>query len=57
MSKMKDLTYDIEQLYIEGFGPRSISLQLECPLELVYDWLEGESLGVAEAQHKNVLAD
>jgi len=31
MSRMKDLTYDIEQLYIEGYSPRSISVMLECP--------------------------
>jgi hypothetical protein len=46
MSKMAELAYDIEQLYIEGFSPRSISVQLECPLELVYDWLD--STGVEE---------
>jgi len=47
MSKMAELAYDIEQLYIEGFSPKSIAVQLECPLELVYDWLE--STGVAES--------
>jgi len=46
MSKMAELAYDIEQLYIEGFSPKSISVQLRCPLEVVYDWLE--STGVAE---------
>jgi hypothetical protein len=50
MSKMAELAYDIEQLYIEGFSPKSIAVQLECPLELVYDWLE--STGVAEAPPK-----
>ena len=44
MSKLAELAYDIEQLYIEGFSPRSISVQLECPLELVYDWLEQTNL-------------
>jgi len=48
MSKMKDLTYDIEQLYIEGYSPRSISVMLECPIEVVYDWLEQHSLEVIE---------
>ena len=47
MSKMAELAYDIEQLYIEGYSPKSIAVQLECPLELVYDWLE--STGVAES--------
>jgi hypothetical protein len=44
MSKMADLAYDIEQLYIEGFSPKSIAVQLECPLSVVYDWLEQTNL-------------
>ena len=44
MSKMSDLAYDIEQLYIEGFKPTSIAAQLNCPLEIVYDWLEANSV-------------
>lgn len=40
MSKIAELAYDIEQLYIEGYGPKSIALQLECPIEIVYDWIE-----------------
>ena len=41
MSVMKDLAYDIEQLYIERFSARSISVILECPIEIVYGWIEG----------------
>jgi transposase len=48
MSKMAELAYDIEQLYIEGYSPKTIAAQLNCPLETVYDWLE--STGVAETQ-------
>ncbi len=40
MSKMAELSYDIEQLYIEGHSPRMISIMLECPIEQVYGWLE-----------------
>jgi hypothetical protein len=40
MSKMADLTYDIEQMYIAGFSARSIAVQLECPIEIVYGWIE-----------------
>lgn len=47
MSKMAELAYDIEQLYIEGLHPTKIARQLECPLSVVYDWLE--ATGVAEA--------
>lgn len=49
MSKMSELAYDIEQLYIEGYGPKSIALQLDCPLEVVYDWIEGNSLSAEES--------
>ena len=50
MSKMSDLAYDIEQLYIEGYSPKSIAAQLSIPIDTVYDWLE--SNGVAEAQQQ-----
>jgi hypothetical protein len=46
MSKMADLDYDIEQLYIEGYRPMSIAAQLNIPVEMVYDWME--SINVAE---------
>ena len=51
MSKVAELAYDIEQLYIEGFSPKSISVQLGCTLEMVYDWLEENSVNTeADAQ-------
>ena len=46
MSGIKDLAYDIEQLYIEGYSPKTISVMLECPIEQVYGWIK--SIGVAE---------
>ena len=49
MSKMAELAYDIEQLYIEGFSPKSIAVQLECPLEIVYDWLEANNMDQSKA--------
>ena len=49
MSKMSELAYDIEQLYIEGYSPKSIAMQLECPLEIVYDWIESNSLSADES--------
>lgn len=48
MSKMADLAYDIEQLYIEGYTPKSIAIQLECELRIVYEWIEQQ--GVSEAE-------
>ena len=37
MSKMSELAYDIEQLYIEGCHPTKIAKILGCPLSTVYD--------------------
>ena len=45
MSVMKDLAYDIEQLYIEGFSAKSIARELNCPVEIVEDWIKGNGLG------------
>ena len=49
MSKVAELAYDIEQLYIEGFSPKSIAVQLDCPLTMVYDWLESNSVAESKA--------
>jgi len=49
MSKMAEIAYDIEQLYIEGYSPKSISVQLGCTLEMVYDWLEQNSVTESKA--------
>lgn len=35
MSKMADLDYDIQELFIEGLTAQEIATQLECPLEIV----------------------
>lgn len=39
--KLSDLSYDIEQLFIEGYSPKYIAATLACPIETVYDWIEG----------------
>jgi hypothetical protein len=44
MSKMSELAYDIEQLYIEGCHPTKIARLLDCPLGIVYDWLEDQNV-------------
>jgi hypothetical protein len=49
MSKVAELAYDIEQLYIEGYSPKSIAVQLECPLTMVYEWLEANSVTESKA--------
>ena len=47
MSKMAELSYDIEQLYIEGHSAKVIAVMLECPIELVLGQLE--EMGVADS--------
>jgi hypothetical protein len=46
MSKMADLSYDIQELYIEGHSARVIAVMLECPIEIVLGALE--EMGVAD---------
>ena len=52
MSKMANLSYEIEQLYIEGYNARSIAVQLKCPIDVVYGWIEGNS--VADTQQEEL---
>ena len=40
MSKLKDLAYDIEAMFIDGDSPQAIAEQLDCPLSLVKSTLE-----------------
>ena len=47
MSKMADLNYDIQELYIEGHSAKVIAVMLDCPIELVL--AELENMGVADA--------
>ena len=46
MSGIKDLAYDIEQLYIDGLSAKTIAQTLDCPIEQVLGFLE--SIGVAD---------
>lgn len=55
MSAMKDLSYDIEQLYIDGFSPSRIAKILECPIGLVFDWLEENGMGVAKEPQEEAI--
>jgi hypothetical protein len=47
MSMMKDLSYDIQELYIEGFNSRAIANELGCPIEIVLGALE--AMNVADS--------
>lgn len=44
MSGIKDLTYDIQELYIEGHSARSIAMILECDMETVLSALDDMGL-------------
>jgi transposase len=39
MSKLAEVAYDIEQLFIEGLTEKNIAKTLDIPVEMVYDWL------------------
>jgi hypothetical protein len=46
MGAVKDLFYDIESMFIEGYSAKAISVQLSIPIRQVYDVLD--TFGVAE---------
>lgn len=50
MSKMAELSYDIEQLYIDGMSARMIAVTLDCPIEIVLGSLE--EMGVSDVAEK-----
>ena len=52
MSAMKDLSYDIQELYIEGFNSRAIADELGCPIEVVLGALE--AMNVADAPQEDM---
>ena len=52
MSKVAELAYDIEQLYIEGFNSRAIAEELGCPIEIVLGALA--EMNVADAPQEEI---
>ena len=57
MSKMSELSYDIEQLYIEGYGPMAIAMMLECPIDIVYEWMNENGVADAPQEEDAYLSD
>ena len=51
MSKMADLSYDIQELYIEGHSAKTIATLLDCPIEQVLGALE--DMGVADTPQED----
>ncbi len=56
MSAMKDLSYDIQELYIEGFNSRAIADELGCPIEVVLDALGAMNVADAPQEDTNPYA-
>jgi hypothetical protein len=52
MSKMAELSYDIQELYIEGHSAQVIAAMLECPIELVLGELA--EMGVADTPQEEI---
>jgi hypothetical protein len=50
MSKMAELSYDIQELYIEGHSAKVIAIMLDCPIEIVLGQLE--EMGVADSSEE-----
>jgi len=50
MSKVADLSYDIQELYIEGHSAKMISALLDCSIETVLTALE--DMGVNDTAEK-----
>ena len=48
MSKMAELDYDIEQLFIDGLTAKQIAEQLDCPIEIVQGWIDNVSAEMDE---------
>jgi hypothetical protein len=52
MSKMAELDYDIQELYIEGHSAKMIADLLDCPIELVLGTLE--NMGVKDVVDEEI---
>jgi hypothetical protein len=52
MSKMAELDYDIQELYIEGHSAKMIADLLDCPIELVLGTLE--NMGVKDVVNEEI---
>ena len=53
MSKVAELAYDIEQLFIEGYSPKYIAATLNCPIDTVYDWIESNGCDTEDEEFED----
>jgi hypothetical protein len=54
MSKVAELSYDIQELYIDGLSAKRIAQELNCPMDIVLAALEG--MGVADSPQEDELS-
>jgi hypothetical protein len=52
MSKMAELALEIEELLAEGMSPKFIVATLNCPIEMVYDFIEQREYLELEKQYE-----
>jgi hypothetical protein len=52
MSKMAELSMDIEELLAEGMSPKFIAVTLNVPIEMVYDTIEQTECLELEKQYE-----
>jgi hypothetical protein len=57
MSKMAEVDYDIEQLFLEGLTEKNIAKTLEIPVEMVYDWMKENGISTEESEPEYTLSD
>jgi hypothetical protein len=50
MSKLKDVAYDIETMFIDGDSPQTIAVQLDIPLSLVKSTLKSFGVDVRDLE-------
>lgn len=54
MTKVSELIYDVQELYIDGMSARTIALTLECPIETVLAVLQDMGVeDVADSQRED----
>jgi hypothetical protein len=54
MSKMAELDYDIQELYIDGHSAKMIAALLDCPIEIVLGCLQ--EMGVEDNEEHSPYA-
>jgi hypothetical protein len=54
MSKMAELDYEIQELFIEGVTEKNIAKTLDIPVELVYDWMKANGITLELSPYETI---